>query len=745
MKVPPLILEKTEIGGNFCKKERKMKRKTIALVMSATMGLGMTPSVYAEETAVSEQAVVAEEESAATVSESDASEEAEEATEVASSENAVPEVEEVTEAVVSEEAVSENEAEAVASEEAVSENEAMAVVSEDEASNITASGTSTDGTVSYVLYDDGSAVVSGTGKVDGSLFPNKYIVTSITIESGVTEIGENAFEGCWQLKSVSIPDSVKKIGEGAFYGCSSLTSINLPSGLETVEASLFEDCESLTDITIPAGVTTIGEAAFRGCSSLTSVSIPTSVTEIGDYIFGDEYPSALKVKYAGSKTVWDSVTIGADNDWSYDDNVMEYSDSISFVIDNDGNAVISGNGSFEGTVMTEFSSHKDEVKTITIEDGITSIGVGAFFNFSNLESVTIADSVTEIGRCAFMRCTNLKSVKLPSGLTVMNTYLFASDSKLISVSIPKSVNAILDYVFDENNATLEIQYEGTEAEWNALLKTGTASTNTVLSTAKVIYNCKAHTHSYGFKGWVSGKEPTCLEPGTMIMECTFCHDTFEQKAVYLGDHNEVELEDVAPTCETAGSTGGTICTYCNEVITVPTEIPALGHVWSEEGTVTKNATCAEEGVRTYACTREGCDKTTTESIGKLTPTVSAKRASLSGICKFLGLGKITLTSSIENYEYATVEDGKIGDITARGIVYADAKVLGSDELVIGANGSKAFAVPAGNTDETYSWDIVPFGKNREYTVRSWVQYTNSDGEVSYAFSEPVTVSYNGLK
>ena len=48
---------------------------------------------------------------------------------------------------------------------------------------------------------------------------------------------------------------------------------------------------------------------------------------------------------------------------------------------------------------------------------------------------------------------------------------------------------------------------------------------------------------------------------------------------------------------------------------------ALGHIW-DNGTVTKEATEDEEGVKTYHCTRTGCNETKTETIPKLSHTHS---------------------------------------------------------------------------------------------------------------------------
>ena len=83
-----------------------------------------------------------------------------------------------------------------------------------------------------------------------------------------------------------------------------------------------------------------------------------------------------------------------------------------------------------------------DITSLTIPDGTTKIGYGAFYNCSRLTSVTIPNSVTSIGGSAFYSCSSLTSVTIPNSVTSIGGSAFNSCSSLTSVTIPNSVTSI---------------------------------------------------------------------------------------------------------------------------------------------------------------------------------------------------------------------------------------------------------------------------------------------------------------
>jgi hypothetical protein len=94
-----------------------------------------------------------------------------------------------------------------------------------------------------------------------------------------------------------------------------------------------------------------------------------------------------------------------------------------------------------------WNSYWSGIKTLTIEQGVTSIGEVAFASCHELTSVVIPNSVTSIGGGAFVNCSGLTSVTIPNSVTSIGIGAFADCSGLTSVTIPNSVTSIGDYAF----------------------------------------------------------------------------------------------------------------------------------------------------------------------------------------------------------------------------------------------------------------------------------------------------------
>ncbi len=266
---------------------------------------------------------------------------------------------------------------------------------------VIASGTCGDN-LTWELTDDGTLTISGTGAMtnysydSAPWFSNRFSITKVIINNGVTSIGDYAFFYCENLTSIIIPDSVTIIGNSAFYECY-MTSITIPDSVTSIGNEAFYFCDRLTSITIPDGVTSIGNYTFYFCNSLTSITIPDSVTSIGNDAF-------CCCSNLSNITIPDSVT------------------SI-------------GDGAFYGcTCLT----------SITIPDGVTSIGESAFGCCYILTSITIPDSVTSIGDYAFYHCESLTNITIPDSVTSIGYYAFNNCESLTSITFEGAIPPAFD-------------------------------------------------------------------------------------------------------------------------------------------------------------------------------------------------------------------------------------------------------------------------------------------------------------
>ena len=346
--------------------------------------------------------------------------------------------------------------------------------------------------LTWKLYEDGTLNISGTGAMknynsNDNLSPAymNWNVKKIVIEEDVTTIGNSAFDSCMNLTSVTIPNSVTCIEIAAFAYCKNLTSITIPDNVTSIGNAEFMECSNLTSITIPGSVTSIGIDAFYGCTSLTNITIPDSVTNIGAAVFENcsslktislSCKSSLKksdfgnqadlVSYNHKNAITHDATEPTETDPGYSgdrycpdcDTVLEkgytywIEDNLTWKLYEDGTLNISGTGAMKDYSHSESNQSpvfdNDIIKSVVIEDGVTSIGNSAFWSCGGLISVTIPDSVTSIGNFAFSGCVGLTNITIPNSVTCIGMKGFGGCSGLTSITIPNSVTSMGEGAFE---------------------------------------------------------------------------------------------------------------------------------------------------------------------------------------------------------------------------------------------------------------------------------------------------------
>ena len=241
-----------------------------------------------------------------------------------------------------------------------------------------------------------------------------------------------------------------QIGENVFYTFDSSTGELVISGSgDMYLTSPFCGETSIKSVIINGSVTSICKEAFYNCSNLTSVTITSTVNNIGVDAFESTASNFVVYCYQGSYAVNYCET----NNISFELLVNSISGScgenVYYTLDSStGILTISGTGEIHAYTSSSNPFYRNsKIKTVVINNGVTSLGYMTFAYCENLTSITIPNSVTDLGGWTFRECTGLTSIEIPDSVTNFGVATFEGCSELTSVNIPNSVTSISGNTF----------------------------------------------------------------------------------------------------------------------------------------------------------------------------------------------------------------------------------------------------------------------------------------------------------
>ena len=119
--------------------------------------------------------------------------------------------------------------------------------------------------------------------------------------------------------------------------------------------------------------------------------------------------------------------------------------NLTWTLDDEGTLTISGTGDMDNysfKIHSPWYDKHNSIKSVFIENGVTSIGAWALNLCVMLESITLPDSVTYIGNNAFRFCRSLTSITLPDSVNSIGTGVFSCCGSLKIITIPNSITQI---------------------------------------------------------------------------------------------------------------------------------------------------------------------------------------------------------------------------------------------------------------------------------------------------------------
>jgi len=130
-------------------------------------------------------------------------------------------------------------------------------------------------------------------------------------------------------------------------------------------------------------------------------------------------------------------------------------ENLSWIVDSDGTLTISGQGAI--TVYNSmWSASTKDIKSLIIEEGITSIGFCSFMEYTSLTSITLPNSLISIGSQSFQD-TGIKKLVIPDSVTSIDWNAFSFCKNLETIYIGAGVAFLGDTAFGWNKNLTKIE------------------------------------------------------------------------------------------------------------------------------------------------------------------------------------------------------------------------------------------------------------------------------------------------
>ncbi|MDE6656772.1 MAG: leucine-rich repeat domain-containing protein, partial [Anaeroplasmataceae bacterium] len=319
--------------------------------------------------------------------------------------------------------------------------------------------------------------ISGVGMFRGDTGLVNADGTLISIEK-LTIVADEMFAECTKLKNIFLPaenaetgaQGLKTIGNFAFFNNKALVNdygqdeynqtIYVPGTVETIGSFAFYGNEVIKNIYIEKdSLLTMGASTFAACYSLEILTIPFVGYQQGEQVSGARVNLPYNINTINNTTkTYNTVGYATAtlhfNFYLYDSAYNSPASSSAKTYNADGTSNV--HGAYIPYSLREIYVTNEtlianyaflrfwNVRKIELNEGITSIGQGAFHTCNNLISssaedsymFTIPSTVVSIAADAFYECYSFVDVVVPNNVDSMGVNVFGACDNLETLSIP---------------------------------------------------------------------------------------------------------------------------------------------------------------------------------------------------------------------------------------------------------------------------------------------------------------------
>ena len=319
-------------------------------------------------------------------------------------------------------------------------------------------------------------------------------LSSFTIPNSVSLLRYSSFEDCSMLNEINIPNSVSAIENNAFAGCSALKTVYIGKGIRQIGSKAFSKCTELTDVYcyakevpntqsdvfqdsyieytalhVPVPVVNLYKESepWKNFKEITGVAsdlytltykvddeiYKKYVYEVGEAISPEPAPTKEGYTFSGWSEIPETMPA---HDVTVSGKFSVYvpggscGDNVNWTLSEDGKTLtISGTGAMAGYAYEGYPwyKYKNNIQKLIIEEGVSTINSGAFYECDNINSVTLPATLTSIGAEAFKSCSALESIIIPDAVTSIGSAAFKGCTSLTSIALPPTLTVLSEGLF----------------------------------------------------------------------------------------------------------------------------------------------------------------------------------------------------------------------------------------------------------------------------------------------------------